>query len=280
MKVKPLIFIAILISIGFTAIWLAPVQPPGKPQTAAAPIPDNPFVPVGTPASPTSETVQLKQKLQALEQRVNTLEKKLAKLGPEDTSKQDKDTDRENTKTQLGTRLSASELLNKSNLVAAGVNPVLAENILNRMSELEYRRLELRDRAIREKYIGSRRYNQELQQLNKDAVDLRKAIGDNAYDRYLYETHQVNRVKVNSIMKGSPAELAGMQPGDVIINYAGNRIFGWHEIREATSEGALGDYVTVNILRNGEPMSLMLPRGPLGVRLDTVLGNPDAVTQP
>lgn len=276
MKTRPLIFIAVLLSIALSAVWLAPVptQQPAPSQLDSFPLADNPFTPVDSSSEHKAEKQQLEHQVQTLSQRVTQLEKQLAQLQKQNAAMKAAAKQQSKSKNTPGTHLSRSQLLNKKNLVAAGVDPALAENIINRMSELEYRRLELRDRAKREKYLGTRRYVEELGKLNQQSVDLRQAIGDQAYDQFLYKTGQVNRVKVTSVMKGSPAELAGVQPGDQIIRYAGNRIFDWNGIRQATEQGNLGDYVTVSILRNGEPMSIMLPRGPMGVRLDSILGNP------
>jgi len=103
---------------------------------------------------------------------------------------------------------------------------------------------------------------------------LRSEIGDNAYDRYIYTLGQANRVEVTSVIPGSPAEQAGILSGDIILDYADKRIFNWSELRDATAEGELGDYIQVNVLRKNSRISLLLPRGPLGVRMGSKRLNP------
>ena len=44
-------------------------------------------------------------------------------------------------------------------------------------------------------------------------------------------------------------------------------MFTWQELKDATSEGQLGEYVTISIYRNGEVYSFSVPRGPLGIQL-------------
>ncbi len=44
-------------------------------------------------------------------------------------------------------------------------------------------------------------------------------------------------------------------------------MFTWQELKDATSEGQLGEYVSISIYRNGEVYSFSVPRGPLGVQL-------------
>ncbi len=68
-------------------------------------------------------------------------------------------------------------------------------------------------------------------------------------------------------MLGSAAEQAGIQKGDIVLSYNDNRMFTWQELKGATSEGQLGEYVTLSIYRNGQVYSFSVPRGPLGTQL-------------
>lgn len=169
-----------------------------------------------------------------------------------------------------------SDPLNEQNLVAAGVSPGLAADIMYRSSELEYKKLALRDRAIREDYYRSRQYFHELRQLNEQQLSLRDEIGDAAYDRYLYQTGQNNRVEVSSVMAGSPAQQNGVQKGDIVLRYNGKSVYSWDEIRRETSQGQLGEYVNLEILRDGSTINLTLPRGPLGVKLNPLHQAPES----
>ena len=162
-----------------------------------------------------------------------------------------------------------NEPLTVATLVDVGVNEQLARDIIRREGEREMQRLELRDRAIRDGTFGTEAYFQSLRALNDNTRALRDEVGDSAYDRYLYASNQPNRVLISSVIPGSPAEQAGIQAGDIILGYAEQRIFSWSELREATSLGERGEYVPINIQRGSAPVSLLLPRGPLGVRLDS-----------
>ena len=44
-------------------------------------------------------------------------------------------------------------------------------------------------------------------------------------------------------------------------------MFTWSELKGATAEGQLGEYVSISINRNGEIFSFSVPRGPLGTQL-------------
>lgn len=147
--------------------------------------------------------------------------------------------------------------------------------MLPRQSQLEMQRLRLRDQASREGWLNSGRYVEELRELGGDAGALREEIGDDAYDRFLYLTGQPNRVVVASVIDGSPAQIAGIQAGDLVLEYADRRVLACADLSNATRAGELGEYVLVRIQRGGEILGISVPRGPLGVRLDQDQIDPD-----
>lgn len=153
-------------------------------------------------------------------------------------------------------------------LVAAGVAPGVAEDLLFREAERSLERLALRDQAIREGWIGSDRFREELASIEADARPLRDEIGETSYDRYLYATGENNRVAVASIIPGSVAESAGFEPGDVIERYGEQRPFSFGELRRMTSEGTFGELVPVLVRRGTSQVEVWVPRGPLGITLD------------
>jgi hypothetical protein len=158
-------------------------------------------------------------------------------------------------------------LYNLDNLIKGGVDPVLAEDIVRRKNSIELERLALQDRATREGYLNTQQYFDELEAINLDDVSLRDELGDQRYDEYLFNSKQNNRIRISSVIPGSAAEQAGIQDGDVVISYDNTRMFTWQELKDATSEGELGEYVSISIYRDGEIFSFSVPRGPLGVQL-------------
>jgi hypothetical protein len=150
-------------------------------------------------------------------------------------------------------------------LVRAGVDAATAESILWRRSEAELGRLELRDQALREGWLGSDRYRDELRKLNDDRVSLRDEIGADAYDRYLYGTGENNRVRVDSVIAGSAGDQNGLLPGDVIEYYGDRPIFDFRDLRDATSAGSREELVPVQVRRGNQIVEVWLPRGVLGL---------------
>jgi hypothetical protein len=153
------------------------------------------------------------------------------------------------------------------NLIKGGIDPVLAEDIVRRKNSVELKRLELQDRATRDDFLNTQQYYDELAEIDRQDVSLREELGDNRYDEYLYNSKQNNRIRITSVMLESAAEQAGILSGDIVLSYDGRRMFLWQELKDATAEGQLGEYVSISIYRNGEIFSFSVPRGPLGVQL-------------
>lgn len=162
-------------------------------------------------------------------------------------------------------------------LVEAGVGQERAEEIEWSRGQFELDRLELRDLAMREGWHDSERYRQELAALEAEEPPLRTELGDEAYDRYLYRIGMENRVVVESVIPGSAAEQAGLQIGDRIERYDARRLFSYADVRHAMIDGERDDLVAVEISRGDELLEAWVARGPLGVRLDGVEVDPDAV---
>ncbi len=80
---------------------------------------------------------------------------------------------------------------------------------------------------------------------------------------------QPNRVMIASDIDDSPAQLAGVQAGDVVLEYADRRVFSFNELRDATRVGERGENILLRVQRKGETIKLILPRGPLGVSLNS-----------
>lgn len=162
-----------------------------------------------------------------------------------------------------------------ASLVKAGINEELAADIVRRRNEIDMSILELRDRASRDGYLNTARFTREMNELRQQDTSLREDIGDDYYDSYLFASGQSNRIRVASVMMGSQAEMSGMKDGDMILNYDNKRMFSWKELQDATSLGERDEYVNVTVLRNGQPLNLWIPRGPLGIRLGTARVKPE-----
>lgn len=145
-------------------------------------------------------------------------------------------------------------------LVNAGFTQTEAEWVLRRESELQMQ-------ALRERYEAERRGEAPDYFSGRDAAGdvLRTELGDEAYERYLEANRRSISVTVGSVLESSPAQAAGLVAGDEIVSYNGRRVFDLSDLTTLTKEGEPGQSVVVDILRGGQPMQVVIPRGPLGI---------------
>lgn len=206
-----------------------------------------------------NEIIQLKEHLQKIETSLadlsNTMQSNSALSTPISTSKR-------RQASALTQRLYSLE-----SLLRGGIDPTIAEDIVRRKNSVELKRLELQDIATRGNYLNTQQYYDELDVINNQDVSLRDELGDEQYDEYLFNSRQNNRIKISSVMLGSSAEEAGIQKGDIVLSYDDSRMFTWTELKDATAQGELGEYVSISIYRDGEIFSFSVPRGPLGTQL-------------
>ena len=145
-------------------------------------------------------------------------------------------------------------------LVAAGFLPSQAEWIVQREQELQMAALQARYEA------GQNGSPADFfrEQISAGSA-LREELGDADYERYLEANGRPTSVVISSVIGSSPAESAGLQPGDQIVRYDGERVFSMTDINLSSMDGQAGQNIVVDIVRDGVPMQVVMPRGPLGV---------------
>lgn len=159
-------------------------------------------------------------------------------------------------------------------LAAAGFTLQQIEAIRRREAELQMRWVELDDQARREGWINTPRYFGEINNLTSGTNTLRRDLGDDAYDRYLFASGRPNRITVGTVFETSPAEQAGIQVGDVIRSFGGERVFSMEQLNNLRSAGEKGSPAIVEIIRNGQRMQITMPRGPMGVQMQSEVVDP------
>lgn len=150
-------------------------------------------------------------------------------------------------------------------MIEAGMAPDRVDYILRRESEMRYESMQ----AVYE----ARNSGEPLEfnrNLNPDAM-LRDEIGDTEYEMYLEANNRSTSVGITSVMASSPGERAGLQAGDEIVGYDGERVFSTSELIQQTMAGGDGD-VVVDVMRDGSAMQIVLPRGPIGVEIGRFRG--------
>lgn len=210
------------------------------------------------------ETKERKQ----LAQEVSTLKTDIARLTTPDPDERRLNSTRTYNTSPRNTNAAQGKWFNDQALINAGVDTTEATRIRQLYEDVEMKKLYLRDQAIRDGTIGSQDYQNKRAELDNQLGSLREELGEDVYDAYLYAAGQPNRVVVLSALKNSPANQAGMQPGDTILRYDNQRIFTWTDLRTATAKGDLNTTVLIEVMRDGKPVSIYVPRGPLGIQLD------------
>lgn len=165
-------------------------------------------------------------------------------------------------------RLSRSEERRRRNsregrierLVAAGFLPSQADWITQREQEIQMAALQARFDAERSGEDIDWMANRTL-----TSDTLRAELGDADYERYLEANDRSTNVSVSSVIESSPAQSAGLMPGDEIVRYDGERVFSMTDLTRQTMEGEPGQTVLVDVMRNGNLMQVVMPRGPVGI---------------
>jgi hypothetical protein len=150
-------------------------------------------------------------------------------------------------------------------LVTAGLAEQDAARLRERWEAHQLEKLELSNVALREGWKG-RRLRQEMYALEGA---LRSELGDE-WDAYLYATGEENRLRVNEILADSAASAAGFEKGDLIVSYDRERIYDPGGLRRNSAACSSGSYVTVEVIRDGNPETLRVRCGPLGTLIDHV----------
>ncbi len=144
-------------------------------------------------------------------------------------------------------------------LVEGGFSPADAQLIVDRESEL---RLE----ALYAQYDAVRTGEPQNFRNRVDSQDqLREELGDQSFERYLEATGQSTSVDIRQVISGSAGQTAGLQPGDRVVAYGGERVFNTGDLNQLTLQGSPGESVVVDIVRDGQPMQIFIPRGPIGI---------------
>ncbi|MEE8059438.1 MAG: PDZ domain-containing protein [Pseudomonadales bacterium] len=162
-------------------------------------------------------------------------------------------------KPQYNTELWFDEKL----LLVLGINSSDVQDLKERFDQTALEKLYLHNQANR---AGRGNRGELLKAIRKLDRSLQQELGDQEYDRLLYATGQNNRVTILDILTNSPAAIADIQKGDIILSYGGEKIYSPSELYKSTTKGSVGELVAIEILRGDEYLVTYLPRGPLGTR--------------
>ena len=143
--------------------------------------------------------------------------------------------------------------------VAVGLAPGQAQAIMQREEELEMEVLRARYAATQ-----SGATPQEVAEITP-LVLLRAEFGDAEYAKYLEARGRRTSVSVRDVLRSSPAEIAGLKPGDEIVAYNGRRVFDMNELDALTYQATAGGMVPLQVIRDGQSIEFYVTAGPIGI---------------
>lgn len=168
----------------------------------------------------------------------------------------------------------ANDSFDAGRLAERGLPEHEIERLERASDAAELRLLELTHEARRDGWFDSKRYRDRRKLLD---ASLRRELGDEDYDWLLCATRRNNRVVVSSILGGSAAEAAGLQPGDKVLRYDDRHVFFGSELQRRVVRTEPGRSIPVEIRRGGEQLRITLPSGPIGIRMKAGRGCPNPV---
>ena len=148
----------------------------------------------------------------------------------------------------------------RARLIEAGFSEDRAAWLLRRESELQMQSMQAMYEVRR---TGQRPENFEL--IRDPTQALRSEIGDAEYEQYLEAYGYPTSVAIGSVLESSPGQRAGLQPGDQIVGYGGERVFNYGDLSRQTMAAEPGQPVVIDFVRDGVPMQAVVDGGPIGI---------------
>ncbi|MDP6979468.1 MAG: PDZ domain-containing protein [Myxococcota bacterium] len=277
-KPWPMLVMALFgVALGFSLAVLTNSRS-GTRETPATPLardtaPDRGFAPSLDVAEASPREAELQRAIEeerlariALEEEVAELRERLASTQLATPSAPPSTSDDETNAVEAAKK-NPGPWFDRKALEAVGLPSSEISEIERRFERFEMDKLYFVDESKRNGTFRSAQYNRELKELT---AELREDLGPSGYDAFLYATRRDNRVLIRQVLDNSPAGRAGLEDGDVVLRYAGERVFLPAEFQAATNRGTAGETVGIEVERNGHVHRSSVPRGPLGVRIGRV----------
>jgi hypothetical protein len=155
----------------------------------------------------------------------------------------------------------AEPVFDPARVLQLGLSAREAEQLRERHDRAQLDLLAVRDRAEREGWAGTPELREATQAVERE---LRKDLGEDMYDVMLFGARRSNRVLVRDVFRGSAAEAAGVQPGDLIVGYGGQRVFNGRELRRLIRQSQPGQSTGLQVQRGEQILDLRVAGGPIG----------------
>ncbi|WP_250463019.1 PDZ domain-containing protein [Microbulbifer litoralis] len=156
-------------------------------------------------------------------------------------------------------------------LIDAGLNPDRAEYILDKQERFQYEHMKItyEYRHLRDKSSAeAQQIKEKLSNYSHPRKMFEHELSEQEFELYLDVNGGRQEMQVDRVLDNTPAQSAGLQPGDKIISYNGERIFHSGDLRSQIYKVAPGETVKVEVQRAGSSATevIYLPSGPLGIQ--------------
>lgn len=161
--------------------------------------------------------------------------------------------------------------MQRQRLIDAGLNPGRAEFILDKQERFQYEHMQLTyeyrhlDDKSSPEAIALR---DKLEVYSNPRKMFEHELSPQEFEGYLEVNGGRQELQINNIVPGTPAADTGLQPGDKIISYNGERVFHSGDLRSQIYRVEPGKTVAVEIQREGSSSTetIYVPSGPLGIQ--------------
>ncbi|SHE83435.1 PDZ domain-containing protein [Microbulbifer donghaiensis] len=156
-------------------------------------------------------------------------------------------------------------------LIDAGLNPHRAEFILEKQERFQYEHMQLayEYRHIRDKSSAeAERLREQLEIYSHPRKYFEHELSEQEFELYLDANGGRQEMRIDRVVSGTPASGAGLQAGDKIISYNGERVFHMGDLRTQVYKVAPGKTVAIEVQREGSSSRevIYVPSGPLGIQ--------------
>ncbi|MFC6632173.1 PDZ domain-containing protein [Microbulbifer taiwanensis] len=156
-------------------------------------------------------------------------------------------------------------------MIDAGLNPDRAEYILAKQERFQYEHMKLSYEYRHLKNKSSDEAKSLREQLNVYSHPRKMfehELGEQEFELYLEANGGRQEMRIDRVVADTPASSAGLQPGDRIVSYNGERVFHMGDLRTQVYRVAPGQTVRVEVQREGSSSRevIYVPSGPLGIQ--------------
>ncbi|MEX2961403.1 PDZ domain-containing protein [Microbulbifer sp. TYP-18] len=239
------------------------------------------------PAPAATDTASLELRVARLEsslQRINDIQGRLLELVGDIQAQADGTPtadhadpaapDRQTSASQPRSRRDSQQRLRDhqlQQLLRAGMHRDRAELVLRRQERFNYEHMSLSHSYHHLADKGSAEalaLREQMEHYRNPRRALADELTDAEFEAYLQVIGGPADMQVRKVVIDTPAAAAGLQPGDRIVSYNGQRVFHMGDLRREIYKVPPGKNVAIEVKRaeTGQKDTLFVPSGPLGIR--------------